>query len=80
MMLIYPVLDRRMKTESMKRFTDTPIWDSRCMKLFWDMYLEKQDADQENYYSISEIESLDSFPQTYIEVRYFGEENYEKVV
>ena len=48
MMLIYPVLDRRMKTESMKRFTDTPIWDSRCMKLFWDMYLEKQDADQEN--------------------------------
>ncbi len=68
MMLIYPVLDRRMKTESMKRFTDTPIWDSRCMKLFWDMYLEKQDADQKNYYSISEIESLDSFPQTYIEV------------
>ena len=68
LMLIYPVLDKRMKTESMKRFTDTPIWDSRCMKLFWDMYLDENDADRKNYFSISEIESVDHFPQTYIEV------------
>ena len=27
LMLLYPVLDKRMKTESMKRFTDTPIWN-----------------------------------------------------
>lgn len=68
MMLIYPVLDKRMNTESMKRFTDTPIWDSVCMKWFWNMYLGENDSDQANYYSISERESLDYFPKTYIEV------------
>ena len=71
MMLIYPVLDKRMITESMKRFTDTPIWDSRCMKWFWDIYLEEYDASQANYFSISEMESLSYFPKTYVEVAEF---------
>ena len=68
LMLIYPVLDKRMKTGSMKRFTDTPIWDSRCNKMFWDMYLEDPDERKSRYASISEIGSLDYFPETYIEV------------
>ena len=29
-MLVYPVTDARMETESMKLFTDTPNWDSRA--------------------------------------------------
>ena len=66
-MLIYPVLDKRMITDSMKRFTDTPIWDSNCDKLFWDMYLKGQDKKQTKYASISEIEDLGFFPPTYIE-------------
>ncbi|SFC47693.1 alpha/beta hydrolase [Butyrivibrio sp. YAB3001] len=68
MMLIYPVLDRRMITESMKRFTDTPIWDSRCMKWFWNLYLGEQASEHGNYYSISELKSLNFFPKTYVEV------------
>ena len=67
-MLIYPVLDKRMITDSMKRFTDTPIWDSNCNKLFWDMYLKGQNKNHTKYASISEIEDLDFFPPTYIEV------------
>ena len=66
--LIYPVLDKRMITDSMKRFTDTPIWDSNCDKLFWEMYLKDQDRNQTKYASISEIEDLGFFPPTYIEV------------
>ncbi len=66
-MLIYPVLDKRMITDSMKRFTDTPIWDSNCNKIFWDMYLKGQAPDQTKYASISEIEDLGFFPPTYIE-------------
>ena len=66
-MLIYPVLDKRMCTTSMKHFTDTPIWDSNCDKLFWDMYLKDQDKNQTKYASISEIEDLRFFPPTYIE-------------
>ena len=66
-MLIYPVLDKRMITDSMKRFNDTPIWDSNCDKLFWDLYLKNHDLNQTKYASISEIESLEFFPPTYIE-------------
>ena len=69
LILIYPVVDKRMGTESMKRFTDTPIWDSRCTKLFWDMYLDNQDITR--YASISEIYSLSFYPDTYIEVADF---------
>ena len=70
-MLIYPVLDKRMETGSMERFTDTPIWDSRCSKMFWDMYLENTDEEEKRYASISEVDLLDYFPETFIEVAEF---------
>ena len=70
-LLVYPVLDKRMKTDSMKNYTDTPIWDSRCNKQFWDMYLKEKDRDIAKYASISEAESVDYFPSTYIEVAEF---------
>ena len=38
-MLIYPVLDRRMQTRSMKMYTDTPVWDARLSKIMWEFYL-----------------------------------------
>ncbi len=69
-MLIYPALDKRMITESMK-YTDTPIFDSNCYKLFWSMYLKDQDASQATYASISEIDNLDYFPRTYVETAEF---------
>ena len=37
-MLVYPVTDARMETESMKQFTDTPQWDSRANERMWDYY------------------------------------------
>ena len=67
-MLIYPFLDKRMNSASMKRFNDTPIWDSNCDKIFWNIYLKDQDENQAKYSSISEINSVDFFPPTYIEV------------
>lgn len=38
-MLLYPALDARMQTESMKVFTDTPLWNSTLNKKLWAMYL-----------------------------------------
>ena len=70
-LLIYPVLDKRMQTESMKRFTDTPIWDSKCEEMLWDMYLKGTKARDAKYASISEAPSLDYFPDTYMEVAEF---------
>ena len=40
-MLAYPVTDARMETESMKRFTDTPQWNSQDNERMWDYYCGK---------------------------------------
>ncbi len=70
-LLVYPVLDKRMQTQSMKRFTDTPIWDSKCEEMLWDMYLKGVNAEDANYASIAEADPLDYFPDTYLEVAEF---------
>lgn len=35
-LLIYPVTDRRMETESMKKYTDTPMWNTRLNAKMWE--------------------------------------------
>lgn len=70
-MLIYPVTDRRMITNSMKMFTDTPIWDAKLTKMFWRAYLGDRDTKQIQYASPIEAKSLEHFPNTYIEVAEF---------
>jgi len=69
--LIYPVLDRSMNTESMKRYTDTPIWDANCTALFWKIYLSNQNPKQIQYASPMEVDSLKHFPKTYVEIAEF---------
>jgi len=70
-MLIYPVTDRRMRTESMKKFTDTPVWDARLTEMFWKAYLGNQVPEQIQYVSPIEAESLEHFPNAYLEVAEF---------
>ena len=65
--LIYPVLDKRMNTESMRKYTDTPIWNSVLNKKMWDLYL-KGNTD---YISPGEMEDVSFFPKTYIETAEF---------
>ena len=61
--LIYPVLDKRMETESMKKYIDTPIWNSVLNKKMWDLYLK----DNKMYISPGEMEDVSFLPSTYIE-------------
>lgn len=70
-MLIYPVTDRRMITKSMKKFTDTPVWDAKLTEMFWKAYLGNREPEQIQYASPIEAESLEHFPNTYIEVAEF---------
>lgn len=67
-MLIYPVMDRRMITESMKKYTDTPVWDARLTHMMWGAYLKGQVLEPIEYASPIEADSLDNFPESYIEV------------
>ena len=70
-MLIYPVTDRRMITESMKKYTDTPVWDSNLSKMMWNVYLGEKMPVPIQYASPMEAETLADFPKTYIEVAEF---------
>lgn len=43
-MLIYPVTDSGMKTESMKKYSDTPLWNSKSNKKMWDYFSEGKES------------------------------------
>lgn len=68
LLLIYPATDRRMLTESMKKYTDTPVWDAKLTKMIWKAYLGEQTREHIEYASPLEAESFAKFPPTYIEV------------
>lgn len=70
-MLIYPVVDRTMSTGSMKRFTDTPVWDSGRTVMFWREYLKRSSTEPIRYAAPMEAVSLGDFPKTYMEVAEF---------
>ena len=61
--LFYPVLDKTMHTESMKKYTDTPVWNSVLNKKMWDLYLK----DDNTYISPGEMGDVSFMPKTYIE-------------
>jgi acetyl esterase/lipase len=70
-MLPYPFLDARNESESCKRFTDTPMWNSSLSDRIGPM--TKVDKNDPNYiwYSPVEAESLAGLPPAYIETAEF---------
>lgn len=71
-MLIYPVFDSRLQTNSMRRFTDTPIWNARLNTKIWELYLpHNKRAMKDPYASPNEAVSFTGLPKWYIEVSEF---------
>ncbi|MBR2032417.1 MAG: alpha/beta hydrolase [Alistipes sp.] len=68
LMLIYPVIDCSMRTESMAQFSDTPVWNSELNKKMWEYYL--QGATEKSLLDLAENE-LQKIPATYIETAEF---------
>lgn len=67
-MLIYPVVDASMKTDSMKKYTDTPMWNAKLSKKMWEYYLPSSADKQNPYASLLCAKTLSGLPATYIEV------------
>lgn len=67
-LLIYPATDRRMITETMKKYVDTPVWNANLSKMMWRAYLGNQPLQKIEYASPIEAESFEKFPPTYMEV------------
>lgn len=87
-MMIYPVLDRRLETESQKTLLDTPMWNGKLSVKMWQAYLgdhpERVMTDI-SYASPAEAKRFDGLPPAYIETAEFdclrdeGEEYSEKL-
>ena len=68
LMLIYPVVDCSMRTQSMAVFSDTPVWNSELNKKMWEYYL--QGATEESLLDLAPSQ-LQNIPATYIETAEF---------
>ena len=69
-MLLYPVIDIRQETDSIKEFHDAPMWNSVLNKSMWEVYMKNGDFDMLQYASPS-LASLENMPKTYIETAQF---------
>ena len=69
-MLVYPVLDCQMKTQSAKKYTDTPVWNAKLNRKMWQLYLNGI-SEVDEYASPSLSNDLTDMPKTYIETAEF---------
>lgn len=63
-LLIYPVLDDRLSTPSMREYRDTPAWDAVSAKHSWRHYLGTNSASC--YAAPARAQRLEGLPRTYI--------------
>lgn len=70
-MLIYPVVDCRMETDSMGRYLDSPFWNATLNRKMWEMYLRGGDHGKPEYAAPMLASDLSNLPPTYIEVEEF---------
>lgn len=70
-MLIYPCTDARQITESIKNYSDTPVWNPNLNRRMWKIYLKKGVPTKREYASLMEAASLENLPDTYVEVSEF---------
>lgn len=64
-MLVYPVVDKRMESESMKTFVDTPCWNAILNRKMWAIFSKGRTV----YNPLDE--DVTFFPPTYIETAEF---------
>lgn len=70
-LLVYPVIDHRMQSASMRRFTDTPMWNSLLSQKMWQFYLPSLPAEHPEYASLLLAPSLHDLPPAYVESAQF---------
>lgn len=70
-MLPYPYLDARGNSESCKKYTDTPMWNSTLSDRIGPMTRVNRDDPSYVYYSPVEADSFEALPPAYIETAEF---------
>ena len=70
-MLPYPFLDARNNSEACKKYTDTPMWNSKLSERIAPMTRVDRSRPDHIYYSPVEAENFAGFPPAYIETAEF---------
>ena len=70
-MLLYPVTDMKMQTDSMKKYVDTPMWNSKNNRRMWEMYLQNVPIEKITKASPMDEQLPAVIPDTYIETAQF---------
>ena len=70
-LLTYPAVGNAGETESLRRYTDTPMCNSRDMDIYGAWYVQDEGAGKLAYRSPIEAESFAGIPMTYIETAEF---------
>jgi acetyl esterase/lipase len=65
-LLVYPVLDDRMETASVRTFTDTPLWNALDTARMWDYYLGADRGDVSPYAAPARAADLGGLPPAYL--------------
>lgn len=70
-LLVYPVTDRSMQTESCKKYTDTPMWNAKLSATMWKGYVQGEDTPDIIYASPMEAKHFGDLPSAYVETAEF---------
>ena len=70
-LLVYPATDMTMNTESNRKFTDTPVWNSELSKMMWPAYVPDIERDDVCYASPMKAKHFGDLPPAYIETAEF---------
>jgi len=84
-LLIYPVIDKRMKTDTAIRYKYGPLWNSSMSKKMWELYLRDGITDKEEYASPILAKDFGGLPPAFIEISEFDSlydegKNYAQVL
>lgn len=70
-LLVYPATDSRMETESMRKYTDSPMWNARLNRKIWELYLRDGDHGMPEYAAPMLARDFSGLPPAYVEVEEF---------
>lgn len=70
-MMIYPAVDDSLSTESMKKYTDSPIWNARANRKMWNEVKKSLSSEMERYASSLSNKNFTGLCNGYIEVEEF---------
>lgn len=70
-LLVYPVTDITMNTDSNRKYTDTPVWNSKLSKMMWPAYVPHREKEDICYASPMLAKDFSNLPPAYIETAEF---------